>query len=302
VVGIAPLMEDVECVYGFKMRKLAFIWNKHVPRCDFIVSAHRTDVYRALWDYIIGQARRWDLLLLPQLPEGSPTLTFFKEMASASGFIAATWSAEGSQYVPIAGSWEEYFDRLPRKHRSNLRSKIDRLASQGKVQFERIAGEEADIHSALDETFEIAGSPYDAKVKLFYSNLARSSSIRSSVRLHFLRAGSKRIAFDFSLRHGNSMYQMKGGHLPEFSAYSPTNILTSMNLERCFREGLQRYDFLGKDEEWRTRWCNEVVSHHWMFIYPNNPRTAVFHAMKFRLAPMVQELEHLSGISESTAA
>jgi hypothetical protein len=25
----------------------------------------------------------------------------------------------------------------------------------------------------------------------------------------------------------------------------------------------------------------------WMFIYPNNPRTALYNAMKFRLAPMI---------------
>src|SRR5262245_58492565 len=37
VVGIAPMMEDCERLYGFKLRKLSFLWNPHVPRCDLIV-------------------------------------------------------------------------------------------------------------------------------------------------------------------------------------------------------------------------------------------------------------------------
>ena len=101
VVGIAPMLEDIERFYGFKLRKLTFIWNTHVPRCDFIVADQRPDVYRALWGHIAGLGKLWDLLILPQLSEGSPTLIRIKELSEASGFLACTWSADGSPYVPI---------------------------------------------------------------------------------------------------------------------------------------------------------------------------------------------------------
>jgi CelD/BcsL family acetyltransferase involved in cellulose biosynthesis len=305
IVGIAPMLEETERFYGFKLRKLAFIWNNHVPRCDFIVSERRLDVYRALWGYIVGEARRWDLLLLPQVPEGSPTLTWLKELAGASGFLVGLWSAAASPYVPISGTWEQYFDSLPRKHRTSLLSRTARLSSLGKVELEHLSGDTEDVNTALDEGFQIeaAGQPDatgdallgDARVRTFYSRLAKTPGIANSVRLHFLRSGNRRIAFDYSLHYANSMYLIKGGHLPEFSSYSPTNILASMNLETCFRQGMQRYDFLGKQEEWKSHWCSTVLSHHWMFIYPNNPRTALFQAMRFRLAPMMQEWGQVEG-------
>jgi CelD/BcsL family acetyltransferase involved in cellulose biosynthesis len=299
VVGIAPMLEDTERFYGFKLRKLTFIWNSHVPRCDFIVAGRRLDVYRALWDYIASQGKRWDLLLLPQLPENSPTLTWFKELATAGGYLACTWSADASPYVPISGTWEDYFESLPQNHRSNLHSRAARLASVGTVELEPMSGEAGDVRTALDEGFQIeaaagrvaTGSAViaDAGVRMFYSKLVQNSGIRNLVRLQFLRAGSKRIAFNLSLQYASSMYLIKGSHLPEYSAYSPFNILASKNLEHCFREGLQRYDFLGKEEEWKSRWSRRALSHHWMFIYPDNPRTALFNAMKFRLAPMMQK-------------
>jgi len=315
VVGIAPMLEDTERFYGFKLRKLTFIWNSHVPRCDFIVAGRRLDVYRTLWEYIASQAKRWDLLLLPQLPENSPTLTWFKELATSSGFLACTWSAHASPYVPISGTWEEYFENLPKNHRTSLYSRAARLASVGKVELEPLTAEEAS--NALNEGFQIEAEAgrvatgnaviHDAGVRTFYSKLVQTSEIRNFVRLQFLRAGSKRIAFNLSLQYASSMYLIKGSHLPEYASYSPFNILASKNLEHCFRQGLQRYDFLGKEEEWKSPWSPRVLSHHWMFIYPDNPRTALFNAMKFRLAPMIQELRQqespfgkcaMTGVSE----
>jgi hypothetical protein len=98
LVGIAPMLEDTERFYGFKLRKLSFIWGPNVPRCDFIVAGRRMDIYRVLWEHIAAQGHRWDLLVLPQLPEGSPTLTYFKELATASGFVVHTWSSDASHH------------------------------------------------------------------------------------------------------------------------------------------------------------------------------------------------------------
>jgi CelD/BcsL family acetyltransferase involved in cellulose biosynthesis len=300
VVGIAPMLEDTERLYGFKLRKLTFIWNSHVPRCDFIVAGRRLDIYRALWEYIASQGKRWDLLLLPQLPENSPTLTWFKELATASDFLACTGPAHASPYVPISGTWEEYFESLPTNHRSNLHSRTARLSSVGKVELEPLSTAAADVSSALDEGFQIEAAAgrvaqgnahmVDAGVRMFYSRLVQTSGMKDLVRMQFLRAGSRRIAFNLSMQYASAMYLIKGSHLPEYSSYSPFSILASKSLENCFREGLQRYDFLGKEEEWKSPWSQRVLSHHWMFIYPNNPRTALFNAMKFRLAPMMQNL------------
>lgn len=98
VVGIAPMLEDTERFYGFKLRKLSFIWSADSPGFDFIVAGRRMDIYRVLWGHIAAQGQRWDLLLLPQLPEGSPTLTYFKELATASGFLVHTWSSDASHH------------------------------------------------------------------------------------------------------------------------------------------------------------------------------------------------------------
>jgi hypothetical protein len=295
LVAIAPMVIDTQRLLGFRLRTLAIIWNAHVPRCDFLVREQRGAIYQAIWNHIAGERRRWDLLLLPQLPDGSMILTELNDAASAGGFLVATRASGSLPFVTIAGTWKTYVDSLPRTIQSGLRHRTERLTRLGPLERERILPGSAALPLDLREAFQMDDATAEHTPqrfgdggRAFYAKLATTPGIRDFVRLHYLRAGDRRVAFDLSLQYRDVLYLMKGGSRPEFGDYAPLNILASLNLENCYRENVRRYDFVGMQEDWGKHWRCSALPHHWMFIYVNSPRTALFHAMKFHLGPTIE--------------
>ena len=75
------------------------------------------------------------------------------------------------------------------------------------------------------------------------------------MRLHFLRAGPQRVAFDYSLSYKNRIHLLKLGYDPAYAPYSPSNLLLVPDLAGHFRAGRRHgYDFLGESADWKLQW------------------------------------------------
>jgi hypothetical protein len=67
----------------------------------------------------------------------------------------------------------------------------------------------------------------DPDITRFYVTYALRAADRGWLRLHFLRAGSARVAFDYSLSFANRIFLLKLGYDPAFAPFSPSNLLLS---------------------------------------------------------------------------
>jgi hypothetical protein len=297
IAAIVPLLYDEQGLFGFRMRTLALIWNAHVPRCDFICRDDSSETYSAIWEHLVAERRHWDLLLLPQLPEGSRTLGALQEAAAGSDFLVATQESGAAPYMEISGTWKNYFENLPVTLRSGLRHSAERLTRFGALERECVRPGAGNLGAAMEDAFqmECAVAPSDshwrlgARSRTFYARLALEPGLRDCARLDYLRSGDRRIAFNLSLYFKGAAYLLRARSLAEFADHAPLHVLASMNLEDCFKEGLRRYDFMETTEDWARRWRCGALSHHWMFIHSNSPRTALFHAMKFNPGPTIEE-------------
>jgi CelD/BcsL family acetyltransferase involved in cellulose biosynthesis len=297
VVAVAPFMAAPATFYGLKVRRLQLISNVHVQRADFIVAAGAERAYAAIWDHLERQRPRWDVLVLPQLPAGSATLERLPRLARARGARCGTWLSTRSPWVRLNGTWEGYLAGRPRKHRSNLRNRMKRLGQLGPVELEIVTGgpqlEEA-VDAGLD--LEAAGWKGQAGTAIrctperhrFYMRLAARAAERGWLRLQFLRAGGRRIAFGYALCFGGTLYLLKPGYDPAYAAYSPSNLLCAMVLQDAFASGLRAYDLLGDDDAWKLDWTEEVRPHSWLFVFARGPRGRLLHWLKFVVAPRVR--------------
>jgi hypothetical protein len=125
----------------------------------------------------------------------------------------------------------------------------------------------------------------DPQVQRFYVTFALRAAERHWLRLNFLRAGDRRVAFDYSLDYKNQIFLMKLGYDPAFSAYSPSNLLLSMALERAFEQGLEKYDFLGENADWKRCWAKESTPNSWLFVFASTAKGRWLHFVKFGLIP-----------------
>lgn len=294
-LAIAPLMLSRRRMSGVPVRCLGFLYNSHVPRADFLIGKYPERSYRAIWRYL-STHRSWDVLQLCQLPDNSPTFTAISRLAEDDGFGTGTWDAGSSPRVDTSGAWSEYFESLPAKHRSNLRNRSKRL---GPVERETVSSR-PDLREALEDGFRIEASAWkgdagtaiacSADLRRFYSEFARQAAERGWLRLNFLRAGGKRVAFDYSLVYGNRVFLMKLGYDAEFSACAPSQLLLSMVLRDTFQQGREEYDFLGEFVEWKRSWAKDSTPHRWLYIAAPTLTGRLFHFLKFRLNPLTKRL------------
>lgn len=294
-IAVAPLMETVSNLWGLPLRRLGFLYNSHVPRVDFLVSRRHADCYRAIWNHLRGGP--WDLLQLCQLPDGSPTMEELAALANQDGYPTGVWASGESPYICLDRGWQDYKQTLTAKHRSNLRNRFKRLTQVGAVEVETITAAEH-LSSALDEAFRIEASAWKgtagtaiqcaSSLRRFYTQFAERAAGRCWLRLHFLRAGDRRIAFDYSLCYRNQIFLLKIGYDAAFAPYAPSNLLLHRVLEGAFNDGTARYDFLGEFADWKKIWTKDATPHRWLFVFSRRLRGQVGHFAKFRLIPRLK--------------
>jgi CelD/BcsL family acetyltransferase involved in cellulose biosynthesis len=294
-IAIAPLVLTPIRMWGIRVMQMGFPYNAHVPRSDCIVARGRDDAYAAIWDHI-RRSRFWDLLQLCQLPEMSATLNAFQSLAKQDGCPSGTWESGASPCVPLAGGWDEFYEGLPAKHRSNLRNRFKRLNQSG-AERETISSVESVI-PALEEGLRLEAAAWkrdagtaiacDPDVMRFYERFAERAAERGWLRLNFLQSNSARIAFDYSLEYKNRVFLLKLGYDPAYAAYSPSNLLLSLALRDAFDRGCHLYDFLGDEADWKRCWTKISRPNMWLFVFSNSSKGRLLHRIKFRLIPALR--------------
>jgi CelD/BcsL family acetyltransferase involved in cellulose biosynthesis len=285
-------------MYGLKVRQIESIGNIHSQRFDFIVARSARQAYRAIWQHLLHETDRWDVLQLCQLPAGSRTLEELPKLAAEEGFLTGLWHSCDSPYLSLSGRpWESYVKSLDAKHRANLRNRLKRLSGCGEVRVETI---ESAVHvaSALTDGLRLEAAAWKGaagtaicsrpELRRFYTKLAERAAKRGWLRLYFLTVDHHRIAFHFSVCWRDKLYLLKPGYDPVYASYSPSNLLCYLVLHDAFGRGLAEYDFLGTAEPWKLEWTRETKPHYWLFVFPRLLRPRLLHYVKFRLVPRLQ--------------
>ncbi len=305
-IAIAPLIVTSARMWGIPVRRLGFFYNSHVPRADFIIAQRADEVYRAIWAHL-RVSSGWDVLQLCQLPVDSPTLESLRRLAEADGHPAGVWRSGASPYLTPCCSWEEHWNQLTPKHRSNIRNRFRRLEQIGPVGV-TIVNSVSGLEDALASGLRLEAAAWkgenhtaiscDSAVRRFYEVLAQRSAPRGWLSLHFLCVGLDRIAFDYSLNYKNRIYLLKVGYNPEFAKFSPYNLLMTRVLEDVVGRGLAEYDFLGDDEPWKQSWTKQARPHCWLFVFSNRRRGRFLYWLKYRIGPFLKQhslCRHLLG-------
>ena len=312
IVGIAPLMRSRRKIYGIGLRSLEFIANVHTPRFDFLIApALLRKVHGAIWEHLRKVQPLWDVIILCQLPEGSSTLDEISALAQTAQLPAARWHSADSPYVRLTGSWESYCETLRPKHRTNLRRRMRRLKELGPVEFEMVTTTEC-LDSRLAEGLKIEGEAWkdhnhtsirsEPAVELFYRRVARRFAENGWLRLHFLKVGERRVAFQFAVSYRNRAFSLKPGYDPSFASCSPSSLLCMLFLEHAFDQGIEEYDLLGVTEEWKLQWTQSSRSHDWLFIFSRSAIPSLLYTLKFQLIPALRQSRSYRRFSNTATA
>jgi CelD/BcsL family acetyltransferase involved in cellulose biosynthesis len=248
-------------------RTLVALMCEHSPRFDLMGDA---DALPQVWR-AIAQDARWHVLELRAVPEHSPLVLELCALARGDGCAVVTRPYSRAPCFELEG----FEDRLTSKFRGELRRAERQL---GGIEYERVARFD---RGALDELFAIEAAAWkgeagtaiacEARLRRFYTTLARLAARRAQLTLAFVRAGGRRIAGAFCLEDARTLYLLKPGYLPDVARYSPGQLLTQAIALDARARGLARVDLLGHESDWKRKWTRDVTPHVTMTIYAPTP-------------------------------
>lgn len=254
---------------------------EHSPGYDFCGTREGIE---AIWA-CLRDDDRWAELVLDKVPDDSPLVTRLPALARADGCPAVVRPASRHPYFALPG----FERRIKPKFRTNLQ-RCARKA--GDVVYERIA---VPTRADLEEATRIeamawkaaAGSSIDADPRAVhvYQVLARLLGRRGRASLAFLRVNGKRIATLFALEDGHTLFALKIGYDPHYANLSPGHLLVWKAAADAEQRGLVELDFVGREDEWKRKWTEEVHGQSLVVIYRRSPRGLVRYTLREVLKP-----------------
>jgi len=296
LVAAAPMMRTDLRICGFKANALHAIYNPHTPRYDFIVANQDSRLYAAIWGELIAESG-CDLILLTQVAQPSRTIQSIEMLAARHGWLAGQWIAPVSPFIRLGSDYETFFTSLGAGCRFNLTKRYERLRRIGPVNVEVVTHRQQ-VDEAMLDGLRIEAAAWkgengtamisDPAVTEFYTHLAKREADLGQLRLTFLRVAEKRIAFSYVLQNRNKLCAVKIGYDPEYHGYSPGNMLLNLIVKDACARGIEEYDLLGGDDDWKFEWTKETRENRWLFLFRNRLRPRILRHLKFGLAPAMK--------------
>jgi CelD/BcsL family acetyltransferase involved in cellulose biosynthesis len=202
------------------------------------------------------------------LDAGDPTVRLTP--AASGAYRVTERTILRSPYVVTSGGWGEYWSARSPNLRKSVNRCRNRLEDRGPVKLE-VSDGRGGLERLLEEGFHLEGSGWKERAgtainsrpetRRFYERIAAWAAQAGLLRLAFLRAGDRRVAFNLTLETDSHHYLLKLGHDMDFHRAGPGTVLASEMIARAFR--LKRtYEFLGSNDDYKMRWasgCRERV-------------------------------------------
>jgi CelD/BcsL family acetyltransferase involved in cellulose biosynthesis len=217
------------------------------------------EALRALVPGLLAGGWRADLRFLPNDGHTQALVTG----AGADGLTTRCELIRRSPYTRVEGDWDEFLrSALSSRRRRTLRRHEEKLAAQGRVDFEVYDGRN-DLSALLTEGFRVELGGWKGRERTavlsrrqterFYRSAAEWAAQAGLLRLTFLRLDGRPVAFNYSLEQFGVTYFIKIVFDEEFREYGPGLQLIHRLLQRAFdSDDLRLFEWLGEDDQYKV--------------------------------------------------
>ena len=168
----------------------------------------------------------------------------------------------------VPKDWEAYYRDVAKSTKKTIQRSKNQLSQKGPIAIEEVSRESIDefemaFHQALQ--IEHAGwkgadgsslSSYP-RIADFYRRSFLQLAQQGLARLYFLKVGNQRIAFDLGYTAAGVYSSIKVSYLPEFSKFSPGNLLNGLLLEQFSQtREVEWIDCIGPATDSTRRWTD----------------------------------------------
>lgn len=251
LLGIAPLK--------VKGDTASFIGHKDVfDYIDFItVPGMERDFFNSLFDDFKDN-NITQLDLGPLRPDAT-VITSLTVIAEEQGYSIETSQENVFVELPLPPSWDDYLETLDGKERHELRRKLRRLLTAGRIDF-RIVSDTASISSVEATFFRLfalsrgeKGTFMTETMSRFFHTLIRAMTEAGVMRFGTLSLGNAMLAMVLCFDYNEVIYLYNSVFDPAQSDLSPGVLSKAFYIQDSIEQGKRIFDFLKGSEAYKYR-------------------------------------------------
>lgn len=264
LIGIAPLFLERVPVFGVVyFTKMMFIGRETSDYLDILARNDREgEVIDAVALHLQEHRRTFDVLLLEDITDGSPTHERLATALLAAGFSGNRFLSEYCPRTHLGNSWEETIATFPKSHRNRLVRRMQTVTEESGLAFEHVT-DPLQVPAAMDEFIAMHQARWnvlghqgvfgDSATDRFHREVAPHLHRRGWLYLVFFTRNGERLVGDYGLVFRDECATYLGGAIgdPELMRLSPGNVLLMTIMKKCHSMHVRIYDFLRGTERYK---------------------------------------------------
>ena len=264
LVGIAPffLQEHKRGKWAGK-RSLQLVGCVEVS--DFLDILIATGWERPVYDCLLAwlqseEAPAWDYLDLCNLPEESLSYRALPSIFTRAGLRVEVSQEDVAPHVHLPARYENYLLQIDKKQRHEIRRKQRRAERELEVDFRLIESMDA-LQEAMDAFLRLQRMSRPDKetfmtpqMERFFRVMAGRMWEAGHLHLSFLSLNGEKAAALLAFEYKKQLLLYNSGYDTErWAGYSPGWILLGYVIQHAIARGIEVFDFLQGDEEYKYR-------------------------------------------------
>ncbi len=276
LIGIAPLFfatSDVDPT------QVAFVGCREVSDyLDFIFArGHEAECYQATLDYLNGSTcPEWAHVALCNIPEPSPTLSMFVDMATNLGWKVEKRFEDVAPMITLPDTFDGYLAMLEGKERRELQRKLRRAGNLVSISY---TTEAATVDQDTEDFLRLMVASMLSKATFMTPRMARffHAVVRTMfeagwLQLAFLDVDGQRAATYLNFVYDNVVLIYNSGLDPmKFAHISPGQVLLARLIEKAIVDKRHLFDFLQGNEEYKYKLGGKDLRLYTLYITKHAP-------------------------------
>jgi CelD/BcsL family acetyltransferase involved in cellulose biosynthesis len=212
-------------------------------------------------------ARQPRALAVPRIRADSPAVAALIAAYDGRGFVRVV-PTDGYPYVDLDAGWKQPESKFDAGRRSDFRRARRRAEQLGRVSFETLAPQPAELPMLLREAFAVEAAGWkgergsalsaDTRRGEFFRRYAAAACGQGLLRLAFMRIDGRAVAMQIAAESANRLWLLKIGYDEAAARCSPGQQLMLHVIGEAARRELDSVEFLGQAEPWTQLWTRAV--------------------------------------------
>lgn len=221
---------------------------------------------------------------------------------AAAGRVLLAEPVHASPVVDTRGDRDAYMSERASRMRKlrRLRRKLEREHEASFV----LDADPLDLEADLGRGFAVEASGWKSgrgtaiasapETEAFYRALARAHHARGELRLGWLHVDGRAVAFSLCLQRARRLYLLKTGYDRAARRDAPGLLLNLDLVERCFAGGLDAFELLGAQEEWKQVLATGTREHVRLHAYRRRPLPLARYVARRHALPRLRRMRALA--------